>query len=241
MTGAILIDTRPDRMIRSAWRGDARNASNPNRAISTREATIDIISIAQQASPKVSGKNEFPRAQATAFSSVVVTTRSSTKRSRSSPSRSPRSMSRAFDGRMRKSLGSCSRFRSMPALPTGSLPLERPPSPHVYERDHQEHHEHHRLDHRERPKCPQLDGDRVQEDHLDVEQDEQHRDQVEADPEAEAAPDLRRQATLVGLLLGPVRPPVPQEQVQDREQCPDRTAQDEEYDRRQIRLEHEAV
>ena len=73
-----MIDTRPERMIRSAWRGEARNASNPNRAMSTREATIDIISIAQQASPNVSGKNELPRAQATALSSVVVTIRSST-------------------------------------------------------------------------------------------------------------------------------------------------------------------
>ena len=55
ITGAILIDTRPDRMIRSAWRGEARNASKPKRAMSTRAATIAIISIAQQASPNVSG------------------------------------------------------------------------------------------------------------------------------------------------------------------------------------------
>ena len=33
-------------------------------------------SIAQQASPKASGKNEFERAHATALSSVVVSTRS---------------------------------------------------------------------------------------------------------------------------------------------------------------------
>ena len=55
MTGAILTDTRPDRISRSAWRGEARNASQPNRAMSTRAATIEIISIAQQASPNVSG------------------------------------------------------------------------------------------------------------------------------------------------------------------------------------------
>ena len=65
-------------MIRSAWRGEARIASKPNRAMSTRAATIDIISIAQQASPKVSGKNELPRAQATALSIVVVSTPCST-------------------------------------------------------------------------------------------------------------------------------------------------------------------
>ena len=55
MTGAILIDTRPERMIRSAWRGEARIASKPKRAMSIRAATIAIISIAQQARPKVSG------------------------------------------------------------------------------------------------------------------------------------------------------------------------------------------
>jgi hypothetical protein len=76
--GAILMLTRPDRISRSAWRGEARNASNPKRAMSSRAPTTDIISIAQQASPKVSGKNELPRAQSTARSSVVVSTRSST-------------------------------------------------------------------------------------------------------------------------------------------------------------------
>ena len=55
ITGAILIDTRPDRMIRSACRGEARSASHPKRAMSARAATIAIISIAQQARPKVSG------------------------------------------------------------------------------------------------------------------------------------------------------------------------------------------
>src|SRR3954463_9914903 len=78
MIGAILIDTRPDRMIRSAWRGEARKASKPKRATSTRAATIDIISIAQQASPNVIGKSAFERAQLTARSIVVVRTRSST-------------------------------------------------------------------------------------------------------------------------------------------------------------------
>ena len=65
-------------MIRSAWRGEARKASKPKRATSTREPTIDIISIAQQARPNVAGKSELPRAHETALSSVVVMTRSST-------------------------------------------------------------------------------------------------------------------------------------------------------------------
>ena len=71
-TGAILIDTRPERISRSAWRGEARKASKPKRATSTRAATIDIISIAQQARPKVAGKSALERAQWTARSSVVV-------------------------------------------------------------------------------------------------------------------------------------------------------------------------
>ena len=77
-TGAILIETRPDRISRSAWRGEARKASKPKRAMSRRAPTIDIISIAQQARPKVAGNSELPRAQSTALSSVVVRTRSST-------------------------------------------------------------------------------------------------------------------------------------------------------------------
>ena len=76
MTGAILMLIRPDRMIMSAWRGEARKASKPKRAMSMREPTMLIISIAQQASPKVSGKIELPRAHETALSSVVVMIRS---------------------------------------------------------------------------------------------------------------------------------------------------------------------
>jgi hypothetical protein len=46
--------------------------------MSTRAATIAIISIAQQARPNVAGMNALPRAQLAAFSIVVVSTRSST-------------------------------------------------------------------------------------------------------------------------------------------------------------------
>src|SRR5579864_6817110 len=71
MTGAILLDTRPAIIIRSDWRGDPRNTSAPKRAISKREALIDIISIAQHASPNDMGQIEFFRAQLIALSSVV--------------------------------------------------------------------------------------------------------------------------------------------------------------------------
>src|ERR1035441_6220450 len=73
ITGAILADTRPAMIIRSDCRGDPRNTSAPNRAISNRDALIDIISMAQQASPKVMGQMEFLRAQFTAWSSFVST------------------------------------------------------------------------------------------------------------------------------------------------------------------------
>src|SRR5579864_6515831 len=74
MTGAILLDTRPAIMIRSLCRGDGRNTSAPKRAMSNRDAPIDIISIAQQASPNVMGQIELFRIQLTAESSVVNTT-----------------------------------------------------------------------------------------------------------------------------------------------------------------------
>src|SRR3954451_12771382 len=74
ITGAILFDTRPAMIIRSDCRGDARKTSAPKRAMSYREALIDIISIAQQARPKVHGQIADFRAQLTTFSTVVVRT-----------------------------------------------------------------------------------------------------------------------------------------------------------------------
>src|SRR5277367_6089661 len=74
MTGAILLETRPAIMMRSDCRGDGRNTSAPNRAISKRDAPMDIISIAQQARPNVIGQMEFLRIQLTALSMVVRTT-----------------------------------------------------------------------------------------------------------------------------------------------------------------------
>src|SRR5439155_3232078 len=71
MTGAILFETRPAMIIRSLCRGDGRNTSAPNRAMSKRAAPMDIISIAQQAKPKVIGQMELLRIQLTAESIVV--------------------------------------------------------------------------------------------------------------------------------------------------------------------------
>src|SRR6202008_4994516 len=74
ITGAIFWETRPAMIIRSDWRGEGRNTSAPKRAISKRDAPIDIISMAQQASPNVIGQMELFRIQLTAEPSVVSTT-----------------------------------------------------------------------------------------------------------------------------------------------------------------------
>src|ERR1035438_7939694 len=57
-TGAIFSVTVPATIIRSDWRGLGRKTSAPKRAISNREVDDAIISIAQQARPKVSGHND---------------------------------------------------------------------------------------------------------------------------------------------------------------------------------------
>src|SRR6476659_3172314 len=73
-TGAILRDTRPETIITSACRGLARNTSEPKRARSFRAEVAFIISIAQQANPKVAGQSEDLRAQLISESSRVVKT-----------------------------------------------------------------------------------------------------------------------------------------------------------------------
>src|SRR5439155_16214552 len=72
--GAIFRDKRPATIIRSDWRGLPRKTSAPKRAMSYREQLIDIISIAQHASPNVTGQIDDRRAHCTIFSTVVVNT-----------------------------------------------------------------------------------------------------------------------------------------------------------------------
>jgi hypothetical protein len=72
ITGAILLETRPAMIIRSDCRGEPRMTSAPKREMSKRDPIIDIISMAQQASPNDIGQIEFFRPQLTAFPSVVV-------------------------------------------------------------------------------------------------------------------------------------------------------------------------
>src|SRR4030095_1977233 len=72
--GAIFLETRPETIITSAWRGLARNTSEPNRARSFRAEVAFIISIAQQARPKVAGHKDDLRAQLIIESNRVVKT-----------------------------------------------------------------------------------------------------------------------------------------------------------------------
>ena len=60
---------RVSRSAPSAWRGDGRNTSAPNRERSNREAALAIISIAQHAKPNVRGHIALRRAQLTSSSS----------------------------------------------------------------------------------------------------------------------------------------------------------------------------
>ena len=62
-TGPIFSVTVPATIIRSAWRGEGRKTSAPKRAISKRAVVEAIISMAQQARPKVSGQIADLRAQ----------------------------------------------------------------------------------------------------------------------------------------------------------------------------------
>src|SRR5437016_12178461 len=71
-TGDILRVTVPATIMRSDWRGLGRNTSAPNRAMSKRDVVLAIISIAQQASPKVSGQSADLRAQLKTWSTVVM-------------------------------------------------------------------------------------------------------------------------------------------------------------------------
>src|ERR1700716_3762224 len=70
--GAILMVTVPETIIRSECRGDA-HGTIPRRSTSKREAKVAIISMAQQASPKVNGHTDDLRAQLKKASATVVT------------------------------------------------------------------------------------------------------------------------------------------------------------------------
>src|SRR5213593_4974111 len=70
--GAILMVTVPDTIMRSEWRGEA-HGTIPKRSTSKRDAKVAIISIAQHASPNVTGQIDDLRAQLKILSVDVVT------------------------------------------------------------------------------------------------------------------------------------------------------------------------
>src|SRR3954466_11191335 len=130
--------------MRSACRGEARKTSMPKRARSYRPAPDAIISIAQQASPKVAGHSDDLRVQLTSFSTDV--------------SRTP--------------LGSFSSSPMTSSPLPRSIPLQPAASPHVGVGDEHGGDEHDHLDQSEDPEPVVGHGPRVEEDDLDVEDDE---------------------------------------------------------------------
>src|SRR3954447_1917229 len=161
-TGAIFRERRPAMIMRSDCRGEARKTSAPNRATSYREALIDIISMAQQARPKVHGQIADFRAQLTTFSTVVVRTGISICSS------------------------CCSRPKRTPACGSGGTSLQerRTPVEHALAPDVQitrgeNRREEHDLQVAEPPEVADRHGPGIEEGHLDVEQEEDHGDEIE--------------------------------------------------------------
>src|SRR6476660_3289481 len=147
--GAIFRDNRPATIIRSDWRGLPRNTSAPNRAMSYREALIAIISIAQHASPNVTGQIDDRRAHCTIFSTVVV---------RTGISKSAMCYSASL-----------------------MSPVQHALAPDVDVAREQDGKEHDNLNEPRPPQPPQGHRERIEKRHLDVEQQEDHRDEVELD------------------------------------------------------------
>ncbi len=215
MTGAILVDTRPDRMIRSAWRGEARNASQPKRAMSARAPTT--VHHLDRAAGEAEG-HRVQRVPARPRHCLLERGRHHGLLRVSlhllvlEPAAEHVASHQLTGAELRRRPGRVAGTGERLALYLHSSAPRR----HTYTKATiSRADEHDRLAHGERPEGAQLHGDRVQEDDLDVEQDEQHRDQVEADPEPESALDSDGSPHSYGDVLAPVRTPRSEEQVQD--------------------------
>src|SRR5206468_8794199 len=95
--------------------------------------------------------------------------------------------------------------------PAASAPLERALAPDVGEAERQHEHEDRHLDEAEHPERAEDHRPGIEEDHLDVEDDEEDRGQVELDREAPPRGPARRVAALERLGLHRRRPPRPEE------------------------------
>src|SRR5438876_2678073 len=203
--------TRPATIMRSAWRGDARNTSAPKREMSKRGPTIAIISIAQQARPNPSGQIAFARAQFTTFSTLVKRMpRSSSSRIESSSlfagsSDGGRGGSASVRNGFFSSVMSSPQLRPRHKLPLArrSLPLQGPLLQQVDVAHEQDQDEEQHLDQAVRSELLECDRPRVEEHRLDVEQDEQHGHEIELHGEARARVSDRLDPALVrGVLHG---------------------------------------
>src|ERR1041385_3130144 len=184
--------TRPATIMRSAWRGEPRNTSAPNRDTSKRGPAIAIISIAQHARPNPSGQIAFARAHDTTLDTVVNSTPFSiSSRRRSISDCGPDSWpgapgsdgtissacritgSAAASARVRNGFPGCSVMCAMSLLPAlraglpSLFPLERPLPEQVEVAREQDDDEQHHLDEAVEPEPVERDRPRVEEHRLD--------------------------------------------------------------------------
>src|SRR5215212_9987034 len=186
-TGPILRVTVPAIMIRSLCRGLGRKTPAPKRSISNLPAPVAIISMAQQASPKVIGQRADLRAQLTigaAMSTVFAPT--------------VRRIEFMIESTVvRTNPSSCSAIGSK----FNSRPLQRAFPPRVIISDYENRDEHKHLDEREFRKREVVAHEDYrpgqQKDRFDVENEKQHRDDVIAHGETLVCFGRRIDAALV--------------------------------------------
>src|SRR5262249_26389177 len=213
--------TRPATIMRSAWRGDERMTSAPKREMSKRGAMIAIISIAQQARPNPTGQIAFARAQFTSVSTLVKRTPRSTSSRIASCSRSSMtgagrepvegSEARSPGPRVRNGFTGRSDMTAPFARGQGagrrprSVPLQSALLQDVDVADEEHRDEQHHLDQGDPAQIAERHGPGVEEHGLDVEEDEQHGDEIELDREPLTRRAQRIDAALVGheLLAAP--------------------------------------
>src|SRR5215469_10274242 len=148
-TGAIFCDTRPATIMRSAWRGEARNTSMPKRLRSKSAAPTAIISMAQQASPNVTGHTLMRRAHLTRSSRRPVKKLCwrSSRPTRCSRLRRP---ARRRGARAHPSDGGLGGPLRRHPQSLGRAPVERPVAHQVEEREEDDGGEHEHFDEAER-------------------------------------------------------------------------------------------
>src|SRR5579863_9668760 len=170
----------------------------PSRLMSKSAAPTAIISMAQQARPNVAGQTLLRRAHLTMSSRRPVRKlcwRSSMPISGRLVGSRPAAAD-AVDGRLRRPARHARLQRPRRA------PRQRAVGDEVHERDEDDSGEDDHLDEPERLDLVEHDGPRIEEDDLDVEDDEDHRHQVETHGEPLRRLEAGHDAGLVGRELG---------------------------------------